>query len=187
MLTIVGPMRSGTSIVARIANQMGIAMGTSMLMPPAGSLLDPEWEDLALAVPLFLDPKDMSVTRMYSYIRSRQATQRGLWGFKSPGLAMYWPLWIEALQRANEPMQLVVCERDLDDCTKSLRREHTIEPFLTMIEDFQARIVIGLQQIKQAHTTIYFNETPESKATKLSHLIGIQQEPQHVRGIRQGN
>ena len=37
MLTITGPLRSGTSLVARIAHQLGIDMGQAMSMPPAGS------------------------------------------------------------------------------------------------------------------------------------------------------
>jgi hypothetical protein len=131
MMTITGIMRSATSLAAKTANQSGISMGDSMVIP-YGDLTE-EYEDLALAVPLTRavfngDPFDAErVFSDYVYSRERKhqdargsLPNRTGWGFKSPLLLLYWEEWVKATSGISNVV--VMTSRCLRESMESLKR-----------------------------------------------------------------
>lgn len=191
MLTITGPMRSGTSIVARIAHQLGIDMGTHMRIPPPGSGLDPEYEDLWVADDLARRalgvPVGLAQLPFETYIGNRQRKARGKpWGFKSPLLVLYWSEWIEAIH-AEDPFVTVLCGRPGNECLASITRAARTAEELETLLSIQQRIYQVLPDIDaQKPLEIPFGTPPEQIAAQLATLMGIESyDPEiAVRGIR---
>lgn len=191
MLVITGPMRSGTSIVARIAHQMGVDMGASMRMPPPGSGLDPEYEDSFLAEDLarlaVAAPVTVSWTSLALYIGNRRRKARFLsWGFKSPLLALFWYEWTKALAKAREPMKLVLCGRPGPACLASLARAARNPIELDTLRRIQGRIYEALPDVDaRADLVVPFGTAPTQIAKELSALLDLScDEATAVRGIR---
>lgn len=190
MLTITGPMRSGTSIVARIAHQLGICMGTAMRIPPPGSGLDPEFEDIVLADELARDAMGLGKLYWYQlkdYIERRPFNSSGPWGFKSPLLALYWSEWLEAAEACGESVVTVRCARSFEEMEASLVSAARNEQERNALLALQCRIYKHLSPVLgYSSAVISFGTPPQQIAEKLASLMGIEHyDPEiAVRGIR---
>lgn len=201
VIVVTGPMRSGTSVVARMLCQLGVFMGRTMPMPLGP--FDPEYEPAELVAPLAeaLANNDLEgageVTRRYlTAMRSlmhdagRYGLQVRAWGLKSPLLAPVLPVIREVL--ADDDMRLVVCSRPLEDLQQALAKL-PVESVITdgvggrlKIWAMQGRILEALKSAK-ADLTVPYEATPVWKALQLSGLV--HGEPGELnaalRGIRE--
>lgn len=178
VLTITGPMRSGTSRVARIAHQLGISMGTQMRLPPPGTALDPEYEDqpLADALATFALRGVLDEALLEGYRRVRQEEAKGSrWGFKSPLLLLCWSAWIRSVaQGSSEPPVVILCTREAPSCRESLVRASRSETELRALLGIQARILQALAEREGAgDLRIPFGMSPREIAAQIAHRMEI--------------
>jgi hypothetical protein len=194
MLVITGPMRSGTSMLARMAQQIGIDMGRTMMIPACG--LDAEYEDAELVMRLTEWVVEESVPRdvgrqIWQYMKLRQErfdrdtkVRKDLesWGVKSPFLALFLPEIAEAAQHINEPLHLVVAMRSMDDTDVSMQhamRRH-LKPIpwsrvMRRLRTVQGEIQRGLEDTEALKIPFDFmRQFPQSTVTRIANLVGIE-------------
>lgn len=100
VVVILGPFRSGTSLVAAVVHRLGFPVAPTII-PPAPPAWRADWEDPALTMPLMggLVP---TVEWLKVYLERRDVASKAL-GFegrvalKSCYLALHWPVLIAAL------------------------------------------------------------------------------------------
>jgi hypothetical protein len=155
MMTITGVMRSATSLAALTANQNGVKMGSTMVMP-IGSLNE-EYEDMALAGPLtrsvFGDEAfeadrvfgDYVETRQREFEQLNQISPLHAWGFKSPLLMLYWDEW----KRATDgiPQVTVVTSRCLAAAMRSLQL--ATELAFSLKNEFRSNMLKRVRKIER--------------------------------------
>lgn len=189
MLTVVGPMRTGTSRVARIANQLGISMGTLMAIPPPNMPVDPEYEDWPLASLLVKralreEWNWPEASSMFSYyIERRRRENRFPWGFKSPLLLFWWDEWVRAMVDMEEPLTTVVCKRINGNAYDSILRSAPGMPYLIR---WQGTMIDKVSSVRR-DLEVDFGGDPSVVAGSIAVLMGIK-EPNldaAVKGIRQ--
>jgi hypothetical protein len=83
IVIVTGPMRSGTSAVARMCHQMGISMGTSFISPPPGTDMELEYEESELAR-YMISTTQCEDKWFAEYAVTRMMEGRKIWGVKSP-------------------------------------------------------------------------------------------------------
>lgn len=197
MLTILGPLRSGTSRVARIAHQMGVDLGATMRFPPPGRGLDPEYEDRDLADKLtrwaLLDQPIRGSMRpdiadfLERYVECRKFLASGRpWGIKTPLLSLCWREWKKALVEADEHNQVVLCSRSRVLCQRSVARCARSETELQALRDVAHRVDEALATISLPDRLVIPFEMPGKKVRDaLAALLDLPgPHPDALTGIR---
>jgi len=165
MIVVLGAMRTGASLVARMLHNLGVVMGSSQPMPWPGFWQD-DYEDMGLAVriaPAFESGKRPAVIDLQSYIDDRRSkyqrmrklygTQIQSYGVRSIFLPFYWEEWLEACSSMHERLRLVICRRDPEAMTESLRRcaeavvPHYRESWLSSVLAKNEELVKRVEQI----------------------------------------
>lgn len=175
MLTIVGPMRSGTSLAARLAAEAGVHMGTTMAMP--WGKRRPEYEDMDLANYLHGSVERPDGYRVAYLLRS-YAERRSLilerlqlegeplvgWGVKNPLLAVFWPAWEDALEALGEPLTVIRVTRHPKEIADTLERAAMNEAHHEQLKAQQERILAGIwenERLQHADLVIELGEMLE--------------------------
>lgn len=157
MITIIGPMRSGTSLAAKLACEAGVDMGSLMTMPINGDW--PEYEDWGcvrlLQNPIFVPREADFVAYLSSRVERFAALNRALererpigMGFKSPLLVPHWEAWCGALKTLGMSQRVVAITRPVELVLLSLERSAKSDAHLQILEEIQKRIYEGLKSIE---------------------------------------
>jgi hypothetical protein len=199
-LIVTGLMRSGTSPLAMILHQAGVTMGVHMRFPTHNKLSHLEWEDAWLADSLLaeiLHPREEGRVEadIESYVRTRARGANGKpWGVKTPFLLPFMGALKLACAEADEPLTVVVTNRDYDDTIKSIRRqsEHLSEfergsvlPRVTGIQEKIAPFWAAACEGAEIFDFKDIQERPRNVAERLAKLAGIKADIDvSIRGIR---
>jgi hypothetical protein len=209
MLIITGLLRSGTSRLAKMAQQMNICMGATTSFSAPGTEI--EYEDFLIIHPLSsaaFERKTLKdpVGLLRRYIRDRQQRhkcKRQLykpeyitgWGLKSPYLMLYWDALKAAAAAESEPLKIVLTHRPIAEVHKSIElivgrmSKQYHREWERKFKDVIARMRAVRSRVKEeADVEIPLSETrkdPTIPARKIAALMGIdmKNEYQVVRGI----
>lgn len=143
MLFVLGPHRSGTSIITLALKTLGFELGGPLIAANSGNETG-YWEhQKALALnntiltcanrawndPRSFDIRELAVTQQYPGLVDQAAniissigsagTQRAL---KDPRLCLTLPVWLEACQRVSEDAHVIIVFRSPIECGQSLVR-----------------------------------------------------------------
>ena len=153
MIVVTGLMRSGTSPLAQMLHQMGIPMGEFMRFPLHSDRAHLDWEDSVLSDRLVGEivlgcENDMSEF-FFDYIVRRRTPDSGVFGVKSPFLIPFMEQFLEAAEAANEPIGVVVTERDYEDTVESIYQQTHHLPFdeQSVCLDIQRRLADDIGRV----------------------------------------
>jgi len=207
MLVITGPLRSGTSPLARMAHQMGILMGESMGMPRPGSD-ELEYEDYALSFALarhIAGVRPIGDTRKFfvDYVSERIdhfQRMRGLfgrsivrgWGVKTPYLLPFYRQWREVLGNFDEKVRVVLCDREPIETYNSLKRSQppkgSLEPVYKMQDELYESLPLWSENADVVVSLRDTRSNPGGVARQMARTMGLDLEDEQravaVRGIR---
>lgn len=118
---VVGPGRSGTSVVAELLHRRGVSMGRRFESPPPanprGTWEDLDFRDLHVAY----HRGEITLRDLRIQIMALDASRREPWGLKDPRLTHHVGLYLSWL---SPPVGIVYCHRDPAVVVKSLRRHY---------------------------------------------------------------
>ena len=202
MIVVTGPMRSGTSAVAKMLHQMGVIMGETQAMVPVYGM-DPEYEDHALASLLsahahgtdvdwgrFLPAYFCGRAMHFSGVLSLYGDVCG-WGVKSPMLAL---IWDQFMDMAPDPVTVICTQRSGDDTRNSLRVSNDrLLPGLRgmafeTLESIQSEIERALPAIEAVSDLVVpideMKKHPRVVARKIANAVGVEYSDDAIAGIR---
>ncbi len=164
MIIVLGPGRSGTSLVARLLhNNLGIKMGDRFREPDASN---PKgfFEDLD-----FRDLNQRRLTNKCSneYFQTQLAylvhLRRGDWGIKDPRICNLW----QAYQKF--PAQYIVCDRRPQLIIKSLVSNYGWTEYES--RQFLMQRLLGIAKLLEGRDALRLDFTFERDETQLTHLL----------------
>ncbi len=134
MIVVLGGVRSGSSVVARMLHNLGVVMGSAQAFPLPGMWHD-DFEDFAIArgtTEAFTTGRMPKVRWFEEYIDSRLGhceAMRGLYpehiqgcGVKGQLLGLYYDQMRRAADRSGTRLRLVVAVREPEDVEASIAR-----------------------------------------------------------------
>lgn len=163
VFAILGAGRSGSSLIARGLNALGVGFGNKL--KPSNKLWNPKgfWEDVEIAKInrraqdilyvnwmtldpfLFNNPRHQALIRIkrsaIRLLKSRFATTQ-FWGFKDPSTARLLPLWQEVFEDFNLAENYIITLRNPLDSAHSSRR--------VVGNDIEMGLLIWLFHVMQA-------------------------------------
>lgn len=147
---VLGMHRSGTSVVMRLLNLLGVEVGPEeKLMPPTANNPRGYWESQAIAdldddilgrlggswdapptlsASSFASPQLADLRRRARAILEADFADAELWGWKDPRTCLVLPFW----QRLVPSLRYVICVRNPMDVARSLARSDGIEHGLSL-------------------------------------------------------
>ncbi len=167
---IVGPLRSGTSLVASMVHRLGWC-AVSTMGPPIPPSWRADWEDLELSVPLIRGVRP-TPEWLAAYIERRRAVSRlcGMGGkvaLKSPYLAFIWPTLLEAIE--YEPVVVRTYRDEVSMEASRAAHDHLLSA------DLQRRIRLACREIRPTLEIGYGPaiDYPTRTASALAQALGV--------------
>lgn len=200
MIVVLGGLRSGSSVVARILHNLGVWMGHAQAMPLPGFWQD-DYEDVALAQSVttaWATHSQPKVKDVEAYIRHRERAFDVLQriypmhvhevGLKSQLLALYWPSFVRAALRADVHLRVVVTVREpaaadasLVQCAEAVAAPMRAD-WLAQMRRMNEQIGKALASI-QSVARIHCEEPAEQKVDHLTRRLGIPINGRAMAGV----
>jgi GT2 family glycosyltransferase/glycosyltransferase involved in cell wall biosynthesis len=196
IICILGMHRSGTSLVSRILNILGVYLGPEAhIMQPGPDNPKGYWEHYMLTalndeilarlggswheVPVF--PAGWEVSSELADLRQRARAilqedfaTADLWGWKDPRTCLTLPFW----QRLLPPMRYVICLRNPVDVSRSLERRDNF-PFEKGVQLWLAHVTSALRHTTgQPRLFVFYEDLMEDWPTEIKRLANFLGKPE---------
>jgi glycosyltransferase involved in cell wall biosynthesis len=196
IICILGMHRSGTSLVSRILNILGVYLGPEAhIMQPGPDNPKGYWEHYMLTalndeilarlggswheVPVF--PAGWEVSSELADLRQRARAilqedfaTADLWGWKDPRTCLTLPFW----QRLLPPMRYVICLRNPVDVSRSLERRDNF-PFEKGVQLWLAHVTSVLRHTTgQPRLFVFYEDLMEDWPTEIKRLANFLGKPE---------
>ncbi|MGN6189350.1 MAG: sulfotransferase family protein [Conexibacter sp.] len=197
-VVVLGYHRSGTSMVTRMLNLLGVDLGDeAALLPPeerdnARGYWEPRWmidlnEEILAAVgsgtfaPFAPEP-GWERAEALEPLRERARALldehfagRALWGWKDPRTSLTLPFWRELI---DGPLRCVLCVRSPADAVASLLRRNVGIDGWTYAERWLDHVALALAATAPAERTVVFYEDalrdPAGEAHRIAAFLGME-------------
>jgi hypothetical protein len=196
IICILGMHRSGTSLVSRILNILGVYLGPEAhIMQPGPDNPKGYWEHYMLTalndeilarlggswheVPVF--PAGWEISSELADLRQRARAilqedfaTADLWGWKDPRTCLTLPFW----QRLLPPMRYVICLRNPVDVSRSLERRDNF-PFEKGVQLWLAHVTSALRHTTgQPRLFVFYEDLMEDWPTEIKRLANFLGKPE---------
>jgi len=196
IICILGMHRSGTSLVSRILNILGVYLGPEAhIMQPGPDNPKGYWEHYMLTalndeilarlggswheVPVF--PAGWEISSELADLRQRARAilqedfaTADLWGWKDPRTCLTLPFW----QRLLPPMRYVICLRNPVDVSRSLERRNNF-PFEKGVQLWLTHVTSALRHTTgQPRLFVFYEDLMEDWPTEIKRLANFLGKPE---------
>jgi hypothetical protein len=202
VICVLGMHRSGTSLVTRLLNLLGVYLGPEKhLMPPTAANPRGYWEHQLLtdlddevlarlggswdAPPpvsseMFAAPELADVRRRARALLATEFGDAPLWGWKDPRTSLVLPFW----QRLVQPAGYVICLRDPLDVARSLVRSDEVgrgvELWLRYTHDALA-YTLGHPRLLVFYSDVLGDWRSELR--RLAAFVGVEEAVEHAEWL----
>lgn len=166
VLLVLGMHRSGTSVLTRVFNLLGVALGSELLQPQCDNskgfwehaaavdihetllaALDRKWHDVRdLPEGWMQHPAtEHAISRIVELVRG-ELHGHAMWAVKDPRMCRLAPVWLTALERLGVQARVVIVVRDPREVALSLRKRDGWTPghaYLMWIQHLMEAVAVS--------------------------------------------
>jgi len=202
IIVVLGPGRSGTSLLTRVLHSLGMAEGayndTTGVQNPEGDYEDVDIAKVHLEIldmlgvhpnlplddHLFLDEKsEIYVKKLIRVLNDKLDKAVGVWGFKDPKTSLLLPLWIRAFNKLNIVPRFVLAVRDPWSCSVSRKTNYfTSESLgeLIWLDRVSASLYYTGGRCFIVHYEQWFQGNPEKIVKELADYCGLDSSEENL-------